>query len=413
MSNDNIINSAYFILTENCNLRCAYCFEKDTRAVAKYMSKETALKGIDFLVKNAVDNGLKEFKITFFGGEPMLCPDLIIEMLRHTKTKQEETGLKAITGIITNATIYNEEVLKEWYNLFGNSVNVQLSIDGIPEIQNVNRPCANSCMQSSDLVEETVAKYKKFFEEHKIPLDNLHIHACLSKASLPYMFNSYMYFTTKLGIMNSNFAWVIEERWSDEDLQIFSNQMSLIIKRLCNTTTNLKRFPLKNLYKCSGCSAGTKLITIDTEGNIYPCHRFFFYDKNKREDLVIGNIYNENPVDEEKRKPYKEFDCSKVSNYPCQVCMATNYSYTGDLYKMPNDYAYKFMEIINHYKDTFTTVIEKKLMLKMINDMGKNINYLNQKVEMLESILKEAGIIIENKEKEKEEENLKENGSEV
>ena len=82
---DSNITSGYFILTENCNLRCTYCFEKNTRAVSKYMSRETAFRGIDFLFQEAVKNQTNPINITWFGGEPALCPGLMSEMMDYAE----------------------------------------------------------------------------------------------------------------------------------------------------------------------------------------------------------------------------------------------------------------------------------------------------------------------------------------
>ncbi len=383
---DSNITSGYFILTENCNLRCTYCFEKKTRAVCKYMSKETAFRGIDFLFQEAIKNQTNPINITWFGGEPALCPSLMSEMMDYAEHRAQEKKKEVTYHLITNGTIYNEQIeefLEKWYATKGKNVTIQLSIDGIPAIQDKKRPCADSTRQSSILVKEAVAKYKQFFVDHEIPEDNLHIHACVSKDSLPFLYESYQYFTRELGIRNSKFSWVIEDVWEDSDLEIFSQQLGLITSKLCRITTNRKRFPFKHFHQCSGCSSGRKLVCFDTEGTIYPCHRFFFYDKAKRKEMELGSLYHETSLNEEKRKAFIEFRDESVTNLPCQICIAVNHEYTGRLDRMPNDFSVKFMSIINQYFAHFSDVCEKRLTVEAIKKLESRVTKLEEENQEL------------------------------
>ncbi len=382
--------SAYFLLTENCNLRCTYCFEGGTRCVSNYMSKEIAFKTVDFLLSQALEHNVDEIKITFFGGEPMLCPELMTEIMHYSEKRAKETGKTAQYSIITNGTIFNEEVeafLDVWRGYKDNKVDIQLSIDGIPEIQNANRPCANENVKSSDLVESAVAKYKEYFQKHNIDRERLHIHACVSKASLPRIYDSFLYFTRDLGIINSNFAWVIEDDWNDIDLVIFSEQMQKIVKRLVDTTTNTKRFPFKHFDRSSGCSAGQNLIAVDTKGDIYPCHRFFFFNVDNRENIIIGNVAD-GIVYNDRREQYIGIDYSAISPEICQICIATNHACTGDIRKQPNDYGAKFMYIINQYYRHFCDLVDKKIQLNALKESAAAIETLTAKTDALEQRLK-------------------------
>lgn len=392
--NRRAVTSAYLLLTENCNLRCTYCFEGGTRCTTNYMSKETAFKTVDYLLEQAVENNVDEIKITFFGGEPMLCPELMTDIMHYAEKRAKESGKTAQYNIITNGTIFNEKVeafLDVWRGYKNNRIDVQLSIDGIPDIQNANRPCAAEGMQSSQLVETAVAKFKEYFKKHNVNRENLHIHACVSKTSLPRIYDSFLYFTRDLDIINSNFAWVIEDDWDDNDLRIFSDQMQKIVRRLVDTTTNIKRFPFKHFDKSSGCSSGQNLVAVDTQGNIYPCHRFFFLNADNRRNVILGNVAD-GIIYNDRREQYFGIDYSEISPETCQICIATNYACTGDIHKQPNDYGAKFMSIINHYQQCFEDLLERKSIaasLKNLADIAKTqeerIAALEDKIKSLES----------------------------
>ncbi len=391
--------SAFLLLTENCNLRCTYCFEGGTRCVTNYMSKETACKTVDYLLQQAVDNDVDDIKITFFGGEPMLCPELMTEIMHYAEAQAKEKGKGTRYSIITNGTIYNDKVeafLDVWRGYKGSDVDVQLSIDGIPEIQNTNRPCAAEGLVSSQLAESAIAKYKEYFRKYGLNEERLHIHACVSKASLPRIYDSFLYFTRDLGIKNSNFAWVIEDDWDDNDLNIFSEQLQKIVKRLVDITTNKKRFPFKHFDRTSGCSAGQNMIALDTEGNIYPCHRFFFYNVGNRDNIILGNV-TDGIIYNDRREQYIGIDYAKISPEICQICIAANYACTGDIYKVPNEYGAKFINIINQYYQHFCELVDKKIQIdalsktvSLLQMQAEQINALEERIKALEECARSA-----------------------
>lgn len=399
-----IINTAptsvYLILTENCNLRCTYCFERGSRTVKNYMSEEIAFHSVDIILKNTLlkkeifekadmINRLSPASITFFGGEPALCPELMTKVLEYSYNKAKEMEIPIEYGIITNGTIYNdkyEAFLTRWAELTNGAISVQLSIDGIPEIQNADRPCAASNQKSSELVEAAVAKYHEFYKKHNINPERLTIHACVSKQSIGKIYDSFRYFHNTLGIVNSKFAWVIEDNWDDNDVEILDRELSNIVRWLSERTTNEKRFPFKTFDRCSGCSSGKNLFCVDTEGNVFPCHRFFFFDRLNKE-ISFGNVLDDNfDINNcKKREPFTTFDISKISDV-CQICIATNYECTGSLYTRPNIYDAKFMEVLNAWKDIFAENCNRKYI-------AETVVALNNRVARLEKLLADNGIL--------------------
>lgn len=120
-----IVPSVNFHLWKPCNFRCKFCFatfqdEMSLYSEKSHLSKDEMLQIIDEIVKQKIT------KITFVGGEPLLCkwlPDLI----RYSKQK----GLT--TMIVTNGYLLTDEWLDRQE---GNLDWVTLSIDTIdPERQ--------------------------------------------------------------------------------------------------------------------------------------------------------------------------------------------------------------------------------------------------------------------------------------
>ena len=60
--------------TMDCNARCFYCYENDTRKSC-YMNEKTEKALVEYIKKTA--NEKKKLFISWFGGEPLLCKDVI------------------------------------------------------------------------------------------------------------------------------------------------------------------------------------------------------------------------------------------------------------------------------------------------------------------------------------------------
>jgi uncharacterized protein len=119
------ITTAFFLLTDACNLRCKYCFE-DTPQKHKplYMSEEIAEKGVRLLAKNT--KGIRQ--INFFGGEPLLNLKAIKKIIATTKKLNLDVDQFML---ITNGCFIDDEIadfLKE------NDIFVSISLDGSKKI---------------------------------------------------------------------------------------------------------------------------------------------------------------------------------------------------------------------------------------------------------------------------------------
>lgn len=99
--NTNVIQSVNYHLTSDCNMRCKYCFSANRRSLNQSERIEVVRK----IGAYYRDQGIKGAKITFVGGEPLLCEELPI-LLQTAK----EYGLT--TMIVSNGSLLTDEFLK-------------------------------------------------------------------------------------------------------------------------------------------------------------------------------------------------------------------------------------------------------------------------------------------------------------
>lgn len=75
--------------TYQCNLRCWYCIQDHKNM---WMSKETAQQIKDLLIKKIKDNSIKRIRLSWFGGEPLLGYNYIIDITSFAKHLTHESG---------------------------------------------------------------------------------------------------------------------------------------------------------------------------------------------------------------------------------------------------------------------------------------------------------------------------------
>ena len=73
-------------LTEQCNLRCSYCYYKDTQSARhNVMDDETLEQAIRVGLERSLFFKQSYLNITFFGGEPLLRKDAIFKGVNMAK----------------------------------------------------------------------------------------------------------------------------------------------------------------------------------------------------------------------------------------------------------------------------------------------------------------------------------------
>ena len=142
------VNVCYFILTEQCNLACKYCFlgnndsEKRSHFLSEHMTESIADEALDFFLrqlKNSDDNsGFDHPVIIFYGGEPLLNFPVLEHVAQKVNDlrKNESCMANAELSVVTNGTLLDGETAKKLQAL---KVQIGISIDGFSEKSNALR----------------------------------------------------------------------------------------------------------------------------------------------------------------------------------------------------------------------------------------------------------------------------------
>jgi uncharacterized protein len=126
------LQEAYLLLTDRCNLQCAYCFN-DTANTERltHMTPATMRAAVDFLVLYA--HAQRGMRIVLWGGEPLVDEDLLKLTLDYARAVFSRAGKPLVFATTTNATRLSPRIASL---LVGAGVVVNFSLDGTPESHN-------------------------------------------------------------------------------------------------------------------------------------------------------------------------------------------------------------------------------------------------------------------------------------
>ena len=153
------------LLTTACNLRCSYCYASAGETPVKFMSLETAKRGIDFIATNAVKKNfiaeytnqplVTELDVAYHGGgEPTAHWSVLTESFAYAQHKSATVGLSVRGRLISNGVLRNDQI--DW--IINHISNMMISFDGLPSIQDKQR-LTQSGRGSSAAVMHTLQRF--------------------------------------------------------------------------------------------------------------------------------------------------------------------------------------------------------------------------------------------------------------
>jgi uncharacterized protein len=154
--------------TEKCNLRCSYCYEDFKHGKMSPQLQSAIIK----LIHNAAPR-LTTLELDWFGGEPLLAPEVIESISLNALNLCDERGIKHHFTATTNAVLLTSERLK---NLSTCGVtNFQITLDGDVEFHDLHRVTAKgggtfeTILRNLEHVRESSAHVKATLRLHYTP----------------------------------------------------------------------------------------------------------------------------------------------------------------------------------------------------------------------------------------------------
>lgn len=326
-----------FIVTKDCQLACKYCYLVGKNSKER-MPFEVAKAAVDYILGNPDIFPDRSVIWDFIGGEPFMEIDLIDRLCDYIKTEMYRLDHKWFDSyrfsFSTNGINYDSERVQRFIEKNHSHLSIGITIDGTRRKHDLNRVYKGSERGSYDDVVRNIPLWLRQFP-------NGGTKVTISSPDIPYIKESVLHLFS-LGIHEVNINAVFENVWKEGDDALFEDQLMQLADAMIdgglykeNTCSFFREDigkPLDiNLENNNWCGAG-KMLSIDAEGNFYPCTRFAAYSLRSKDPIIIGNVrdgINQNllrpflALDRRTQSPAKCLACEVASG--CAWCQGENY----------------------------------------------------------------------------------------
>lgn len=310
-----------FIVTDDCNLRCKYCYITH-KSAEKRMSLDTAKRFIDYILMSDI-NFADAVILDFIGGEPMLEAELIGQICDYFKIKAFECShpwyWNYRINICTNGVNYSSPPVQKLIDDNNNKISVTITLDGSKEKHDMQRVFPDGS-GSFDIIDKSI----DLWLAQALPSTKV----TFASDDLPLLKDSIITLWNR-GITQVAANVVFEDVWKEGDDKIFEDQLIQLADyvidnhlfdngSLCTLFDETIGFPNHDTYlDRTYCGAG-KMMALSADGDIYPCLRYYGHSLNNHESWPIGNI--ETGIDMEKIRPFVAASLRLQSDEECINC---------------------------------------------------------------------------------------------
>lgn len=153
--------------TYQCNLRCWYCVQDHQEM---WMSEDTKERIKKRIILKLSDPSVKELHISWFGGEPIMAYDIVLEITEFARRNAEEVGKHFSCEITTNSTLLNAERIESLRK--AGVTSYQITIDGKREVHNAikhleNESAFDKALENINLIGKHTKCSLRFNYTHK------------------------------------------------------------------------------------------------------------------------------------------------------------------------------------------------------------------------------------------------------
>ncbi len=312
-----------------CNLRCAYCYTG-----AKFwrsMPEQIARRCVERAVASLETGGTLE--LGFFGGEPLLEPELILKTADFAACLACEADLELDLSLTTNGTLTCGDA---WRVLTMPAMRVTVSHDGLPAVHDKyrhrgsagNNPIG-SALQVLETMQSLIAAGKDVRASMVVRPDTV--------AWLP----DGIAWLRRHGIDHVDPTLDLWTRWTAADAESLLTAVvrcadlwheglpDCSIGWFDQKALRLTRAPANSTARCS---YGDGQIAVAPSGNLYPCERVIGADENGNPTRLPGHALADGPFHPHPAHGRSAEECATclIQSQCNTYCRCSNFIRTGD-----------------------------------------------------------------------------------
>lgn len=363
------------ILTNACNLSCSYCYEQHNKDFGRF-TDETLLQAYRFL-KDSNQRQRKVFQ--FFGGEPLIHKDLILQFLSN---HQEELAANSVgekntvVGLVTNGILITDEFIREYFSYSFTGILISLDTNRADvDHREIGQADIDKIMDKISRMPDDVKRAKRvtmritlarenapFFRDF---VDNLYARGVRRIVVHPLVLDSARGFI----------------KWRDEEWQGLHDDIINVLETYEDMTIHFSEGVGQKGEE--NCMIGADMIAIDGSGDFSGCYFFTNQKAGPTSETILGNLWQDKIYIDRYRNFQKEYAKMFEEEAQCQSCNYKNACYqcpagnldTGTKMFRPDDMCQKIVKL---FVDLQEDVAKKQFKLKLesivsaVNAMGEH-----------------------------------------
>lgn len=333
-------------LTEQCNLRCSYCYYKESQVDRKNVMSDEILKAsLRAAFDRAIELKQNSLNITFFGGEPLLrLPSIkkCVKLAKKTvKERQEELAedFQLKFFINTNGTLFTQSILDY---IKKERIQIYLSLDGPERKHNISRKKVDGTGSFQDIAQ---------WIPELVKMDVL-VMSVITRKHIRGLSRSIKWIIDQ-GFCNVATAVDFDGKWTGEDMVALSieyEKLALLWDKyqrngqdvyLSTIQDKISYKLLDKRQRHSNCFIFKGAIGVATNGNVFPCSRFITSKEDAK--YILGNVLDKSnkiftgfvAKDLCRFLKYDKPECKNcLIRYRCTAheCGCTSFYTTGSIY---------------------------------------------------------------------------------
>lgn len=333
-------------VTEDCNLRCTYCYQ--TGKSGRRMSFETAKAVIDAVLTDTRYISAAAVELDFIGGEPLLEIGLIRRAYEYFLRRCMELGhpwlVRHRVSLCTNGTLYFSPEVQSFLRDYCQSISFSVSLDGTKALHDACRRFPDGSGSYEHAV-RAVRHYRGHYGEPGTKMT-------IAPDNVQYLCDAVLNMRA-LGFSAVAANCVYEKGWTIAHARELYRQLKRLAGLACENDwydgfcTSLfeeqafrpLQLPEEDKNWCGGTG---KMLAADWRGLFYPCLRYMPSSLGgERESVVIGDVRCGLCGTEKTRRVQEALDAVTLTSQSerqcvtcpvaagCAWCSAYNYQETG------------------------------------------------------------------------------------
>lgn len=312
----------YLFVCQECNLKCSYCYGDEGEYGKRGRMSEGVMRSA---FKRFFDGGQGRHYVTFFGGEPLMNFPLMKKTAALAETYRQEGKADIDMCIVTNGTLYNPEIDAFFRE---HITDVTFSLDGPKSLNDAQR-----IAKSRDSVyDEAKKNIQKLTQDAPFGWSFRSIVTSDGCDRVEEIYRHLESFNPGgIGIVDVDAPKDSPLHIDDARYGRFLEQIVAVNRRGLDSILEGDQpvafeYPFYILYYFVArrhalyhCNAGTNLLAVTAEGDVYPCHRFVGMDEFK-----MGNVTDPDLKESERYNSIRnQFIEATVDNREgCRDCWA-------------------------------------------------------------------------------------------